>query len=184
MKRTVKAGEKTIEYDLQIKKVKNINLHIYPDGKISVSANRWVRQKVIDEFIISRADFIQKALEKYENRKEIPKKQYFTEEELREGICDLCREVYPYYEKRGVKYPQIKFRKMTSRWGSCHPINGILNFNTNLIYAPVECIEYVVWHEFTHFLQANHSPKFYEELARVCPDYKERRKRLREVSIL
>lgn len=184
MTRTVKVGEKTIEYDLQIKKVKNINMRIYHNGKIAVSANRRVSQRVIDDFVYSKADFILKALEKYESRKETPKKQYFTEEELRQGICELCCEAYPYYEKMGVKYPLIKFRKMTSRWGSCHPTKGILTFNTNLIYAPVECVEYVVWHEFTHFLQANHSPKYYEELTRVCPDYKERRKKLKEVSIL
>lgn len=184
MIRTVKANGKTIEYDLQIKSVKNINLRIHPDGKISVSANRWVRKKFVDDFVASKADFILKALEKYKNRSETPQKQHFTEEELRQGICDLCREVYPYYEKKSIKYPQIKFRKMKSRWGSCHPIRGIITFNTNLIYAPIECIEYVVWHEFTHFLQANHSPKFYEELELVCPDYKERRKKLKEVSIL
>ena len=95
----------------------------------------------------------------------------------------MCREVYPYYEKKGVKYPQIKFRKMKSRWGSCHPTKGILTFNTNLIYAPIECVEYVVLHEFTHFLQANHSPKFYEELEQVCPDYKECRRMLKEIYI-
>lgn len=170
-------------YDLQLKNVKNINLRIKPDGTIHVSANRRVSQKIIDEFILSKADFILKAQEKYANIAETPKKQYFTEGELYEEIKSLCREAYPYFEKLGVKYPQIKFRKMTSRWGSCHPAKGILTFNTNLIYAPIECIEYVVWHEFTHFLQANHSLKFYEELARVCPNWKEHRKRLREVRI-
>lgn len=184
MKKAVVVNGNIIEYDIQIKSVKNINLCIKPDGAINVSANKRVPQKIVDDFIMSKADFILKALKKYESKAQTPQKQYFTEEELREGICDLCREVYHYYEKLGIKYPQIKFRKMTSRWGSCHPTKGVLTFNTNLIYAPVECIEYVVWHEFTHFLQADHSPKFYEELARVCPNYKERRKRLREVSIL
>ena len=103
MIRTVKANGKTIEYDLQIKSVKNINLRIHPDGKISVSANRWVRKKFVDDFVASKADFILKALEKYKDRNATPQKQYFTEEELRQGICDLCREVYPYYEKKGIK---------------------------------------------------------------------------------
>lgn len=184
MIRKIEVNGTVIEYDLQIKSVKNINLRIKPDGKICVSANRWTSVRAIDKFLISKADFILKALKKCESRTEAPKRQYFTEEELRQGICELCREVYPYYEQLGIDYPQIKFRKMTSRWGSCHPAKGILTFNTNLIYAPIECVEYVVMHEFTHFLQANHSAKFYEELAAVCPDYKERRKKLKEVSIL
>ena len=37
----------------------------------------------------------------------------------------------------------------------------------------------VVAHEVTHFLQANHSARFYEELARYMPDYKQREKLLK-----
>lgn len=183
MTRTIETGGKIIEYDLQIKKVKNINLRIYPDGKICVSVNRWTSVRTIDKFLISKADFILKTLEKNKNRKEIPRVQNYTEEELQRLIELLCQKVYPYFEKRGVSYPKIKFRRMVSRWGSCHPTKCVLTFNTNLIFAPLECIEYVVLHEFTHFLEANHSKKFYEELAIVCPDWKERRKLLKGVAI-
>ena len=176
-------GDRTIKYDLQYKKVKNINLRIKPDGSINVSANKKVPQKVIDDFIISKADFILRALEKYKNMPVKEQKQYYTEDELKELILALCNNVYPYYEKQGIKHPEIKFRKMVSRWGSCHTKKGILTFSTNLMYAPAECIEYVVWHEFTHFLQPNHSTRFYDELAKVCPNWKECRKKLKEISI-
>lgn len=172
-----------IQYELQYKKVKNINLRIKPDGTVHVSANKLVPQKVIEDFFLSKAEFILKALEKYENTLTEPQKQYFAEDEIRDVIIRLCEKVYPHFEKRGIKYPQIKFRKMVSRWGSCHPTKGILTFNINLMYAPIECIEYVVVHEFTHFLQANHSSRFYEEVAMVCPDWKACRKRLKEISI-
>lgn len=176
-------GDRTIKYDLQYKKVKNINLRIKPDGSINVSANKKVPQKVIDDFIISKVDFILRALEKYKNMPVKEQKQYYTEDELKELILALCNNVYPYYEKQGIKHPEIKFRKMVSRWGSCHTKKGILTFSTNLMYAPAECIEYVVWHEFTHFLQPNHSSKFYDELAKVYPNWKECRKKLKEISI-
>lgn len=175
--------KKNLTYDLQYKKVKNINLRIKPDGSIHVSANKRVSQRVIDEFISSKADFILNALERYENKSKKPQKQYFEEREIRDVILGLCEKAYPHYENSGIKYPQIKFRKMVSRWGSCHPTKGVLTFNTNLMYAPFECIEYVVWHEFTHFLQANHSSRFYNELSEVCPDWKERRKRLKDINI-
>ena len=183
MNREIILGDRTIKYDLQYKKVKNINLRIKPDGSIKVSANKRVPQKIIDDFIISKADFIGRALEKYKNIPATVQKQYFTEDEVKEQIHDLCNKAFPYYEKRGIKYPEIKFRKMVSRWGSCHFQKGILTFNTNLMYAPTECIEYVVWHEFTHFLQPNHSSKFYDELAKVYPNWKECRKKLKEISI-
>lgn len=183
MIRAVEVKGKTIEYDLQIKSVKNINLRINTEGKISVSANRWVSKKSVDSFVASKADLIFGALAKIEEKKATPRVQHYSEKELKELVLKLCREVFPYFEKRGVKCPEIKFRKMVSQWGNCHPTKGILTFSTSLVYAPYECIEYVVWHEFTHFLQANHSPLFYEELSYVCPDYKERRKKLKEIKI-
>ena len=82
-----------------------------------------------------------------------------------------------------IKYPEIKFRKMVSRWGSCNPQKGILTFSTYLMYAPSDCIKYVVLHEFTHFLQANHSKKFYDELEKICPQWKVFKNKLRDVSI-
>lgn len=183
MIRGIKLNNAVIQYDLQYKKVKNINLRIKPDGSINVSANKRVSQKVIDEFIVSKAEFILRALEKYKNISAIEQKEYYTEEEVKEQILRLCEKVYPYYQVRGIKYPEIKFRKMVSRWGSCHSQKGILTFNTNLMYTPMECIEYVVYHEFTHFLQPNHSGKFYDELAKIYPNWKECRKKLKNINI-
>lgn len=174
---------KKIEYNIQYKNVKNINLRIKPDGTIYVSANKRVAKKIIDEFIRSKSSFILNALEKFNDKSKTPLKQYFTEEEVCDFILKVCKRIYPYFEKRGIDYPKIKFREMISRWGSCHPTKGIVTFNTNLMYAPTVCVEYVVMHEFTHFLQANHSDKFYEELSKICPDWKECRRILKEINI-
>ncbi len=183
MLKQIRAGEAMVEYSLQYKKVKNINLRIKPDGTVYVSANKGVPQKVIDEFVMSKADFIQKALDRYKNREDAQQEPYYTESEVCEVITAFCKEAYPYYAKYGIQYPQIRFRKMVSRWGSCHPIKGILTFNLNLMYAPPACIAYVVWHEFTHFLQANHGKEFYEELEKVCPDWRVCRQKLKEISV-
>lgn len=172
-----------IQYDLQYKNVKNINLRIKPDGSINVSANKKVPKKVIDDFIISKVDFILRALEKYETRRQSGRKQYYTEDDVKKLILELCKKFYPYYRKLRIDYPEIKFKKMVSCWGHCNTQKKALTFSTNLMYAPAECIEYVVWHEFTHFLQPNHSRKFYDELTRVCPKWKDSRKKLREINI-
>lgn len=174
---------KTIYYDLTYKNVKNINLRIKPDGSVHVSANRNISVEKIEAFIRAKADFILKALETFAEKAERPRVQYFSEAELRDVIQGLCETAYPYFEKRGVRYPQIKFRKMVSRWGSCHSTKGILTFSTHLMYAPAPCIEYVVLHEFTHFLVPNHSKGFYEELSKVCPQWKQYRKQLKEIQI-
>ena len=174
-------GEVEIQYELNYKNVKNINLRIKPCGTVTVSANRRVKEKVIEEFLISKADFILNTLEKFNNAISKEQKQYIGEDEIRDVITNLCEIAYPYFGKKSVAFPQIKFRKMTSRWGSCHTKKGILTFNLNLMYAQKECIEYVVYHEFTHFLVPNHSAKFYDELSKVCPDWKQQRQKLKEI---
>ena len=131
----------------------------------------------------SKAEFILKAIDKFENTTKKENIQYFDENQIKDVILDICKKVHPCFENRGVKFPIIKFRKMVSRWGSCNYAKGIVTFNTALKYAPYECIEYVVYHEFCHFLQSNHSKKFYDELGRVCPRHEEYRKVLKGISI-
>ncbi len=95
-------------------------------------------------------------------------------------MTTLCQKAYDeYYRSLGIKFPVIKVKDMRSRWGSCIPSKGILTFNVHLMEYPFAAAEYVVAHEFTHFLQANHSARFYAELAKFMPDYREREKLLK-----
>lgn len=183
MKHTLQLTNQIIEYELIRKRVKNINLRIRRDGRVFVSAHPLVPKATIDAFLLSRSTFILRALESLEIKQETPAAPRYSDGEIRDYITALCHEVYPYFERRGVAFPQIKFRKMVSRWGSCHAARGIVTFNLNLAYAPDECIRYVVLHEFCHFLQANHSPKFYAELSALCPAYKALRQKMKNIAI-
>ena len=183
MKQTITLQNKVIEYELTHKAVKNINLRIRGDGTMTVSANSRTPQAVIDAFLRSKENAILRALSACEKQKAQPAYAHFTEQETMDLVLALCQKVYPLFAARGVAQPQIKFRKMTSCWGNCRKTQGVITFNKQLCYAPPECIRYVVLHEFCHLLQANHSPKFYEELATLCPDWKMLRQRLKEVRI-
>lgn len=77
MTKTINLNGKTIQYELTYKKVKNINLRIKPDGTVFVSASRRVAQNIIDDFLLSKADFIRNALKKYQSReKQAPYKVF------------------------------------------------------------------------------------------------------------
>ena len=102
--------------------------------------------------------------------------------QCRETITAVCESVYPKFQKYGVEFPQIRFRNMVSRWGSCQPKRGTMAFNISLVEAPLMCIEYVVVHEFTHFLQPNHSKRFYQQLSMFMPDWKKRKSVLEKVN--
>ncbi len=93
----------------------------------------------------------------------------------KEVLLAVCESIYPKFQKYDIEFPKLRFRNMVSRWGSCQAKRKILTFNFLLIEAPLSCIEYVVTHEFTHFLQPNHSKKFYNQLAMFMPDWQERK---------
>ncbi|MBQ7953709.1 MAG: DUF45 domain-containing protein, partial [Clostridia bacterium] len=81
LKSVITDDGRKIVYDLQVKNVKNINLRIKPDCSVSLSANRGIPQKIIDDFVLSKAKFIFDALEKYSDKSE--PEQYFTEVQLK-----------------------------------------------------------------------------------------------------
>ena len=98
--------------------------------------------------------------------------------ECENAIKNICVQVYPKFQKYGVEYPTIRFRNMVSRWGSCQPKRKMMTFNYMLIESSLSDIEYVVTHEFTHFLEANHSKKFYLKLSMFMPDWQIRKNHL------
>ena len=114
------------------------------------------------------------------HNKELRQKTFekWQKELCRELVTEICRETYekyPVFAERGIAFPSLHFKTMKTRWGSCNASGGSLNFNYLLISAPIECIEYVVVHEFVHFLHQDHSKEFYNALASFMPDWKERK---------
>ncbi len=98
-----------------------------------------------------------------------------------EVFQDICKEIYPLFQTMGVKYPLVKIRSMKSRWGSCQPQRGIITLNSKMIAAPREAIEYVVLHEFAHFIHPDHSKDFYGLVEELMPDWRERKEMLQDV---
>ncbi|WP_133627269.1 M48 family metallopeptidase [Fonticella tunisiensis] len=84
-----------------------------------------------------------------------------------------------------IKIPRLweRFRvvvkEQKSIWGSCSS-RGNINFNWRLIMAPLSVIDYVVIHELCHLKHQDHSSKFWSLVEYVMPDYKEKKKWLRE----
>lgn len=76
-------------------------------------------------------------------------------------------------------YNRVFFRNQKTRWGSCSSKRN-LNFNWRLVLAPLDILDYVVVHELCHLEQMNHSKAFWNLVAEQAPDYKKRRKWLKE----
>ena len=170
-----------LSYEIVRKNVKNLNLHLENSGRVWISAGKKHPEQDIETFVASKANWVKNHLDRLQNAK--PQVCYFSQEELAEKIHNICLELFPYFLGKGISFPKIKFRNMTSQWGNCRPKQGILTFNKNLSFVPEECVRYVVCHEWTHFLVPNHSEAFYRELSKICPQWKERRKELKTIII-
>jgi len=79
----------------------------------------------------------------------------------------------------GLEYNRVCIKDQRTLWGSCSGKKN-LNFNWRLTAAPPEALDYVVIHELCHLREMNHSKKFWAHVSGVCPDYKVRRKWLRD----
>ena len=68
-------------------------------------------------------------------------------------------------------------------WGSCSPEN-VITLNFKLLYSPPEIMDYVIVHELCHTKIKSHSKRFWKAVANIIPDYKEKKKWLRESSYM
>ncbi len=225
-KRKIVLNGKEYEYELIFKKIKRINLSISIRKGIRVSAPMSAKTELIEKFLKDNSDFIEKTIEKQKNlAEEMPKPKefkngeyiyflgekktvsvvrsstnsvqisndvlylYVTEpdnfllrerltenflrDECEKKVVKMCKDLYPRFRKKGISFPkEIRFKKMVSCWGNCRPGRSLLTFSTYLVQLPEKCIEGVICHEFTHFLHADHSKAFYDQLTEFMPDWK------------
>lgn len=110
------------------------------------------------------------------------REQADPEKVVRQFLDKLCKDVFldvatltfRSLSDYHLEFPEVKIRDMKSRWGSCTPAKNSITLNRKLIHYPFEFIEYVVLHEFVHFIQPNHSKAFYNIIENYMPDYKTR----------
>ena len=75
-----------------------------------------------------------------------------------------------------IPYPSLTIRKMTSRWGVCNSKLKRVTLNLELIKKDIDCLDYVICHELSHFIEMNHSNKFWKVVGENYPNYKEIRR--------
>lgn len=86
--------------------------------------------------------------------------------------------IYDWFEER-IPYPNLKIRKMKTRWGVCNRKNNNVTLNSELIKYGIQQIDYVIVHELSHFVHFNHSKDFWSLVAKYCKDYKKIRNSLK-----
>ncbi len=78
---------------------------------------------------------------------------------------------------------RVAVRNQRSRWGSCSR-HGVISLNWRLIQTPAFVSDYIILHELAHLKHMNHSPAFWREVARLCPDFSRAERWLKQNSDL
>ena len=164
-----------IDYQLTYKRIKRIRMHVDANGQVLVSAPFGVKKTFLDAWVHSKRDWIEK--QRHTQRTPLPlpsfEAAYALFSEISDRIFSLFADVLP-------QKPIIKVKDLKSAWGICHYTKGYITFNRALAAKPREAVEYVVLHEYVHFLEPNHQAGFHQTMARLMPDYSERKRLLKE----
>ena len=165
-----------MKYRVIRSKRKSIGLEITDEGLLVRAPLRATRRE-IERMIASHQDWIEKktALHRQVQAAALSK-GLLNEADIRQ----LTMQAKEYIPQRvahfapllGVTPGRITIRHQKTRWGSCSA-KGNLNFNCLLMLTPPEVIDSVVVHELCHLLEMNHSDRFYAEVLRVFPNYRE-----------
>ena len=177
---TVQTPLGAIEYTLTHKRVRNLNLRVRTDGTVAASAPTRMPKAEVARFVAAKAEWI------VQNRNALLQRPPATPCPYSKEAClarftEISERIFPLFASLlGGQRPRLKVREMKTRWGTCNINTHTITLNTRLMEKTPALQEYVVLHEYVHFLHPNHQPPFHAEMARLMPDYKQRRKQLRE----
>ncbi|MEO8153734.1 MAG: SprT family zinc-dependent metalloprotease [Rhizobacter sp.] len=102
-----------------------------------------------------------------------------TPEQIRDVVQSwLQRQARRVFEERlkhfaqqlGVRYTKLSLSSAQTRWGSAGA-DGAIRLNWRLIHFAMPSIDYVVAHELAHLREMNHSPRFWDVVRSVMPDF-------------
>lgn len=162
------------------KAIKNVNLRVTREGEIHASAPYSMPRKAVLAFLQSKSRWAYEASRRAADaaRAQPPAP---SEKDAEAILRPVAQRILPLFEKTlGGVMPQLCFREMKSRWGVCYPARRRIVLNTRLALRPLAAQEYVVLHEFVHFLYPDHGKHFHAAMAMFMPDYKSRKKLLND----
>lgn len=169
-----------VRYEFKRKRVKNINLRVRADGSVAVSAPLGAPLAQVDAFVAGRARWIEAARVRALARGEEEQRPCsVSREDALALFTQVSDAVFPLFAQvLNGQRPVLKVRQMKTRWGVCVQAKRQITFSLRLAEKPRAAVEYVVLHEYAHFVRADHSPAFWAVVARYMPDYKARRRLL------
>lgn len=82
----------------------------------------------------------------------------------------------------GVQWRKLVLSSAGTRWGTAHA-DGVIRLNWRLVHFGLPVIDYVVAHELSHLRVMDHSPRFWDTVRTVVPDYAQLRGQLKDEAL-
>lgn len=96
----------------------------------------------------------------------------------RQAMEMLVRKTDALVTQIGRSYAGVRLRRTKTKWGHCTAA-GVIQYNWQIVAAPEAVIDYLVAHEVSHLVHANHGQRFWRHVERLLPGYREPRAWLR-----
>lgn len=182
--RTIELGITTYAYTLrQSLRARRLRVSVSAGGVLAVSAPSWVSGRFIERFLREHAEWIGEQVQRFSQLAPHPfsrggKREYAKYQETARTLA-LARLAH-FNQAYGYDYYQISIRNQKTRWGSCSK-QGNLSFNYRIALLPPALADYVILHELCHLGAFDHSARFWSLVARTMPDFRERRRALRQL---
>lgn len=176
---------------LDPKSRKNLNVTIKPNNEIKLSKPaRLSKEHLIEyleqnsEWILAKSQQVNDVAEKRSNNihqdyvRVFGEKVYYEDyptikEDLYDILNNYVSETRQMFDELFQKEPTIDILPLKGKWGACSPAIESILLNETLVHYPVDCINYVMIHEYVHLLIPNHSKDFYDLVERIMPGYRE-----------
>lgn len=156
-----------------------IRIAVQRTGTVKVTAPIFVPRVVAERFVHAHRTWILEKLATIQKKESALKNHQPYRKSKAAARAYITGIIEEYTEKYNFTYNRISIKNHTSRWGSCSRKKN-LNFNYKMLFLPRDLAEYIVVHELCHLEHLNHSRKFWTHVAAIIPDYKKRRKTLKE----
>lgn len=170
------------------KPIRNAYLRIKgPDGHLEISAPLKMPSAEIAALVSRRRAWIEMWRARYNSNllegKSIDTRHWSDarKKAAREVLDERLARLLPHWTLIIGKRPTaIRYRLMSSRWGSCTVNTGIIRLNLVLGELDEDLTELIIVHEMTHLWVSGHGKEFRERMQAYLPDWQERRHRLDE----
>ena len=157
------------------KKAKYIRLVINHNSQVSVVIPSQFNIRDAIEFVHSKKNWIQKNQIRIAQKKKL--KMTLSNIELEKFWVDTKIKIVQLANVHQLDFYKLTFKTLKTRWGSCSQNNTIC-INNIIYYLPEHLKKYIMLHELTHTKIKNHSKIFWEELEKICPNSKLKRREL------